>query len=106
MTLSEFWLIIGMALATFLCRYPLLALAGRLHFPPIFRRSLNYVGPAVLAAVIAPELFLPAAPSAPFPTARLVAGLVTALVAWRSGSVWLTICSGLLTLAIFQTLLP
>ena len=85
-----------MALVTALVRVaPLLLLRGELA--PWLRRWLGYVPPAVFAALILPPLLLrdvggervlalgPALP----------AGLVGALVAWRTSNVLLTIVAGL-----------
>lgn len=107
MTQTEIWIISGMAIATFLCRYPLMAVASRVEFPPRLRRVLNYVGPAVLAAVIAPEIFtLSESPAvAPLLNARLGAGLVSAWVAWKTHNVWLTIATGILALILLRALL-
>jgi branched-subunit amino acid transport protein len=105
MTSTELWLVTGMAAVTFLCRYPLMAMAGRWELPPTLRRVLDYVGPAVLAAVIAPELFAaePIAHAVPFLNPRLLAGLAAGVIAWRTGSVWLTVIVALLILALWQT---
>lgn len=106
-TAREFWIILGMAVATFLCRYPLMTLAGRLTLSPGFSRILTYVGPAVLAAVIAPEIFTTAEPAeiAPFLNARLIAGLAAAGVAWKTHNVWLTILTGLGVLMLVRYLM-
>ena len=58
MTLNEVLLIIGMTAVTFIPRYGVLALLGRLEMPkPIFR-ALRYVPVTVLSAIIFPDLFL------------------------------------------------
>lgn len=62
--------------------------------PPRVRRGLSYVPAAVLAALVAPE-FLAVAPGE-FSLPRLLAGVLAALVAWRTGSVVATIAAGLL----------
>ncbi|MFL5800433.1 MAG: AzlD domain-containing protein [Roseiflexaceae bacterium] len=92
------WLtILGMALATYATRaVALLALRGEVA--PWLRRWLGYVPVAVFTALVLPPLLL--APSAP-PTLMfgpaLPAGVVGALVAWRTGNVLLTIGAGLAT---------
>ena len=54
------WLIIaGVALTTFLLRASFIVFADPQRFPGAFRRSLAYVPPAVLAAIVAPGLILP-----------------------------------------------
>lgn len=54
MTINEFQLITGMVLVTFLVRYPLLAVSGRVKLPPRLLQALNYVPPAVLTAIVVP----------------------------------------------------
>jgi branched-subunit amino acid transport protein len=54
MTAPEVQLITGMVLVTFLIRYPLLAVSGRLQLPPRLLQALNYVPPAVLTAIVVP----------------------------------------------------
>jgi branched-subunit amino acid transport protein len=93
------WLtILGMALVTYATRVTtMLALRGEVA--PWLRRWLGYVPVAVFTALILPPLLLSdqggARALALGPA--LPAGLVGALVAWRSGNVLLTILSGLAT---------
>ena len=58
-TLGYFLTLTGCALATYLTRMPALALSGRFRLPVWLMRLMNYVGPAVLAALIAPSIFAP-----------------------------------------------
>ncbi|MEO0395579.1 MAG: AzlD domain-containing protein [Cyanobacteria bacterium P01_A01_bin.137] len=55
---NEVMLLGGMTLVTFLMRYPLLAMSGRLTLPPPLLRALNYVPPAVLTAIIVPTVLM------------------------------------------------
>ena len=91
------WLtILGMALATYATRFiTMLVLPG--HIAPWLRRWLGYVPVAVYSALIVPPLLLQTrgetrslaiGPALP-------AGLVGALVAWRTGNVVLTIVAGM-----------
>lgn len=50
--MTDWWLIAGMALLTFLPRYLPLRLAGRLQLPRELERALNYVPIAVLTAIV------------------------------------------------------
>jgi branched-subunit amino acid transport protein len=91
------WLTIaGMALVTFLTRaVPMLAL--RTEVAPWMRRWLGFVPVAVFTALSLPPLLVQRADDG----ARLVAGgpllagLVAALVAWRTRNVPLTMAAGL-----------
>jgi branched-subunit amino acid transport protein len=60
---------------------------------------LRFVPPAVLAALIAPEVLMPAGNLDPtLGNERLLAGTLAWLVAWRTRSTWLTIAAGMLAL--------
>ena len=93
---DEVILVLGMAMVTFGVRYPLLALAGRIQFPPPLVRALKYVPPAVLTAIIVPSVFLPddslrLAPTSPY----LIGGAVATLISWRTKNLLLTIVLGM-----------
>ena len=83
---------LGMALATYFTRYTMIAALGR-EMPPLLRRWLRYVPPAVLAALVVPAALAP--------QGRLEIGmhawavLAGAVVAWRTRSVLWTIVGGL-----------
>jgi branched-subunit amino acid transport protein len=101
------WLTIaGMALATLATRAtPLLIMRG--EPPPWLRRWLSLVAPAVFAALIAPALLLSSDGGARTLTLgpALPAGVVGAIVAWRSGNVLLTIAAGLATFWVLRALI-
>lgn len=94
------WLTIAaMALITYALRASFLLLHERLSFPPLVRRALRYVPYAVLAGLLVPAIFRGTegeafAPELP----RLIAALIGASVAWRTGSVILTLLSGMVSL--------
>lgn len=97
------WALVGTmaacGLATFLIRFSFFAGGRRLSLGPRFQSLLRYVPPAVLSALIAPELLLRDGAFDPSPrNPRLVAGLVAILVAAVSRSVLLTIACGMLAL--------
>lgn len=55
---NEIMLLGGMTLVTFLVRYPLLAMSGRISLPPKLMQALNYVPPAVLTAIVVPAVLV------------------------------------------------
>jgi branched-subunit amino acid transport protein len=66
---------------------------------------LRFVPPAVLTAIIFPELLLPNGTlDISLGNERLLAGLIAALVAWRSGNIVATIIAGMAALLIIQAL--
>ncbi len=96
--MNEFLLILGMALATFIVRYPVIVLVGKIPLPKSVFKALRYVPAAVLAAIIVPGVLMPNgdniidfSPS----NAYLVAGIISVLVAWRTKNVLITILVGM-----------
>jgi branched-subunit amino acid transport protein len=100
------WLImIGGGLVTFAIRFSFIYLFGRLQVPDSLRRALGYVPPAVLSAIVFPELFLPGGVlDLSVGNLRLLAGLVAILVAWFSRNTILTILTGMGALALLTVL--
>jgi len=98
------WLIvIGMGIVTYLIRLSLIALLGRIDVPLIVQRALRFVPPAVLSAIIFPEMFSPAGSlDISLGNVRLLAGLLAAVVAWRTKNVLLTIATGMSALWILR----
>jgi len=86
-------------LGTYGTRLSFILLFGRRDIPAVVRRALRYVPPAVLTAIIFPELLLPDGEfDLSLGNERLLAGLVATLVAWRSKNVLLTIIAGMAAL--------
>jgi branched-subunit amino acid transport protein len=91
--------ILAAGAVTYATRLGFIAAHGRVAMPPWFVRALGFVPVAVLSALIAPEV-LPPCGGAPCAAVapRLVAGAVSAFLAWRTRSVGLTIAAGMATL--------
>jgi len=98
------WLVMLLGgLITFGMRFSLIYLFGRFLIPEAMRRALHYVPPAVLSAIIFPELFLQNEKlNMTLDNHRLLAGLVAVLVAWFSKNTLLTIIAGMIALFILQ----
>ena len=98
------WLIMLIGgLLTFGMRFSLIFLFGRLEVPETMRRALHYVPPAVLSAIILPELLYPVNSfDLPFGNIRLLAGIIAILVAWYTKNTLLTILAGMIALLILQ----
>ncbi len=56
---ASWGVIVGMAAVTFLIRYTLFGLGGRLQFSPRVRQALRHVPVAVLTAIVVPMVLLP-----------------------------------------------
>ena len=100
------WLIMLLGgLITFGIRFSLIYLFGKLHIPETVRRALHYVPPAVLSAIIFPELFLQNGKlNLAFDNYRLLAGVFAVLVAWFSKNTLVTIIAGMIALLLLQSL--
>jgi len=98
------WLVLLLGgLITFGMRFSLIYLFGRFHVPDALRKALHYVPPAVLSAIIFPELFIRnETVDLSLDNYRLIAGLVAILVAWYTKSIFITILSGMIALLLLQ----
>ena len=100
------WLvmIVG-SLITFGTRFSFIYLFGRFETPETLRKALHYVPPAVLSAIIFPELFLHnGALYLSFTNVRLLAGMIAIITAWFSRNTLLTILVGMLAMFALQGL--
>ncbi|MBL8504016.1 MAG: AzlD domain-containing protein [Rhodocyclaceae bacterium] len=91
--------IAGLGLATFATRLSFLALLGEAELPRWLKQILHYVPPAILAAIVAPQL-LAGAPglAATLDGPRTAAALAGLAVAWASRSTFATIAAGMAVL--------
>jgi branched-subunit amino acid transport protein len=98
------WLTIaGAAAVTFALRLSFIVLLGRIEVPPFLERALRYVPAAVLTAVVIPLLFYQeGALDVSLGNERLLAGLLAALIAWRTRNVLLTLGGGMAMLWTLQ----
>lgn len=98
--MSDIWLIIILGgLATYLTRLSFILLIPPERLPEAFRRGLRLVPPAILSALILPDLlFRNEVLNIALQNDRLVAGVIAAVVAWRTRNTWLTIGAGMLVL--------
>jgi branched-subunit amino acid transport protein len=88
---------VAIGVLTLFTRLSFIAAWGRFTPPPLLHEALRYVPPAVLAAIIVPDVLMPGgtldlSPANP----RLPAALVATLVAWRTRNALLTILAGAL----------
>ena len=93
-------------LITFGMRFSFIYLFGRFHIPETMRKALHYVPPAVLSAIIFPEIFLQNHQlELSLGNHRLLAGIVAVVVAYLTKNTLVTILAGMLALALLQVLL-
>lgn len=98
------WLtVIGMGIVTYATRIALIAGWEQVEIPPLLQRGLQYVPPAVLSAIIFPEVLRPGGDfDLSLGNVRLLAGLLAAVIAWRTKNVLLTIGGGMAALWLLQ----
>jgi branched-subunit amino acid transport protein len=95
-----------MGLITYGIRLSMILLLGRVRISEDWQRALRLVPPAVLSAIIFPELLRPAGSlDISLGNARLLAGIIAAVVAWRTKNALLTIGVGMAALWILQAML-
>jgi branched-subunit amino acid transport protein len=106
MSAPTLWLTIaGAGAVTFALRLSFIVVLGRIGIPPFLERALRFVPAAVLTAVVIPLLFYEnGALEVSLGNERLLAGLVAALICWRTRSVPLTLIGGMATLWTLQAL--
>ena len=106
--MSGTWIVIaGMALVTFLPRIiPILLLPGR-KMPGIVERWLSLIAPAILSALLLPELLLERSggmSSLSFCNLYLFAALPTFIVGWKTKSLFGAVVTGIATVALVRLL--
>ncbi|MDP9007066.1 MAG: AzlD domain-containing protein [Actinomycetota bacterium] len=101
--MSRVWLALVLSGAgTYAMRASFLAFAHRLtQVPPMAARLLRQIPPAALAAIVVPALVRPEG-HLDLAQPRLAAGVVAAVVAWRTRSVALTLVVGMAVLVALQ----
>ena len=104
--MTIWWVMILGGLATFTIRAFFILLVGQREIPPLLRRALYFIPPAVLTAIILPELLLPRGDlNLSLTNPNLLAGTVAVLVAWRTRSVLLTIVVGMVVFWVARMLI-
>ena len=94
--------ILGMALATYLTRAPLLLFFGQLRLTPRVGRLLQALPLAILAALVTPLLLLPGgAPARPW-SPEILGGLVVAVVVRASRNLLVSVAGGVVTVALLR----
>lgn len=101
------WIIVAaVGVGTYAARLSFVGILGERRLPVAVERALEFVAPAVFAALVAPAVLMPDGniDVAPTTNPKLLAGLVAALVAWRSRNVAAVIVVGMGALWVLQAL--
>lgn len=97
-TLTVWFVILALAIATYLIRFSFLGLIGGRKMPDWVLRHLRYTPVAVLPGLVAPLVLWPPATGGEPDAARLAAAVVTVAIAWwRKSMVW-GVLAGMATL--------
>ena len=101
------WLtILAAGLITYALRLSLVDALGKIKLPMLLVRGLRFVPPAVLTAIIVPELVLPGGQlDLSLGNPCLLAGVLAAVVAWVSKSMVFTVVAGMVALWLLTPLL-
>jgi len=102
------WLIMILSgLVTYGIRLSFIQLFGKIEVPLWLGRALRFVPPAVLSAIVFPELLMPSGTlDISLNNLRLLAGVLAGYVAWRTKNVVLTIAVGMAALLVLQAVIP
>ena len=101
------WLaIVAVGALTFVTRLSFILILGQREISPRLRQVLRFVPPAVMCALIFPQLMLPnGILEISIGNERLIAGIIAAMVAWLTKNVVATIAIGMVVLVLLQTIL-
>ncbi len=98
------WLVvIAAGVVTFLIRLSFISLLANWGMPPLAQRALSFVPPAVMTAIVFPELLVRDGHLAVgMDNHRLIAGAIAMLVAWHFKKIMPTIVAGMVALWLLQ----
>lgn len=98
------WLAVLLAgLATFAIRFSFIGAAGRIKIPAWFSRMLRFVPVAALTALVWPDVLITQG-AFTLGEPRLIAGLIAAIIAWKTRNILATLGGGMLVLWLLQWL--
>jgi branched-subunit amino acid transport protein len=100
----DLWtVLLAAGVATFATRLSFIALLANREIPPLAMQALRFVPPAVLTAIVFPELLIRDGQLCVTPdNFRLLAGTIAIAVAWRFKRILPTIAMGMLSLWLLQ----
>jgi branched-subunit amino acid transport protein len=96
MKLEVLWLLLGMAIVTFLPRFLPMAFLTRRAIPEKMKIGLDYIPVAILSAIVFPLLFSPSHGKVGFEPQLLLAALPVFIFAHRMKNLWGSVILGML----------
>ena len=104
--MNLWFIIIGMGIITYAIRLSMIVMSGQIEISGNLQRALRFVPPAVLSAIILPEMIQPGGTlDISLGNERLLAGLIAIAVAWFTKSLLWTVAIGMISLWLLQTIL-
>ena len=103
--MNLWFIIIGMGVITYAIRLSMIVMSGQVQLGDNLQRALRYVPPAVLSAIILPEMVQPGGTlDVSLGNERLLAGLFAIVVAWYTKNMIWTVAIGMIALWILQAI--
>ncbi len=103
--MNLWFVIIGMGVITYAIRLSMIVMSGQIQLGDHLQRALRYVPPAVLSAIILPEMLQPGGTlDVSLGNERLLAGLIAIAVAWFTQNMIWTVAIGMIALWILQAI--
>ena len=98
-------MILGVSVASMLPRILPVTILTRYEFPPGLRKWLSYVGPSVLGALTAISILAPEAQiDISFNNIYLIAFIPTIIVAIKTRSLFITLTTGIISMALLRNI--
>lgn len=99
-------IVIGAGLVTYSTRFPLMILSGKIKIPVWLEKYLSYIAPAVLTALIVPVIFIKQGKlDFSLTNEYIAAAVLTAIVAYFSKNMLVSVICGILTVAVLSYLM-
>jgi len=96
------FLILGMGVATYLTRFGFIYMYRYIKAPHKLNRWLKHVPTSILTALIVPTLVLPEGYiNLSFNNSYLCAGMVAAVIAWKTRNIFITLFSGMAVMLLY-----
>ena len=93
--------ILGAGLVTYCTRFPLMIISGKGAIPPKLTKLMSFIAPAVLTSLIVPAIFIrQGSIDISFHNKYIIASVITALAAYISKKMLVSVLTGICTLAI------
>jgi branched-subunit amino acid transport protein len=104
--MRDVYLLAGMAIVTFLIRYSLIGMSGRIELSSAIKQLLRYIPAAVLTAIVVPAVLMPDGELLlSYTNARLIGAIAAILISLWTKNLLLTIVLGMLIFFAWQALI-